>query len=172
MGCSTCEYFDDTKEVVCQCPEMSLESKEEMISQYGDNCPFIFVIGKLTSSKTPTENQLIEKHLKEIIVTTTNHIDGYRVKKYIDIESVEIVLGTGIFSEVTAGVGDIFGLRSSAYEGKLSNAKKTAMNLLKYNAYKKDGNAVIGIDIDYTEFSGNRVGLIINGTIVKIEPIT
>ena len=46
------------------------------------------------------------------------------------------------------------------------------MKLLKYNAYKKGGNAVIGIDIDYTEFSGNRVGLIINGTIVKIEPIT
>ncbi len=171
MGCSTCEYFDDTKDMVCQCPEMSLESKNEMISQYGDNCSFIFEIKKSASSKTSAENQLIEKQIKEIIITTTNHIDGYRVKKYIDIESVEIVIGTGIFSEVTAGIGDIFGLRSNAYEGKLANAKKSAMKLLKYNAYKKGGNAVIGIDIDYTEFSGNRVGLIINGTIVKIEPI-
>ena len=124
MGCSNCEYFDDTKEIVCQCPEMSLDRKEKMIYQYGDNCPFIFEIKELTNSKTSAENQLIEKQIKEIIITTTNHIDGYRVKKYIDVESVEIVIGTGIFSEVTAGIGDIFGLRSSAYEGKLSNAKK------------------------------------------------
>jgi len=171
MGCSNCEYFDDTKEVVCQCPEMTLEKKDEMISQYGENCSFIFRLGKTTSSKTSTENQLIEKQLREIIMTTTNNIDGYRVRKYIDIESVEIVLGTGIFSEVTAGIGDIFGLRSGAFENKLSGAKRAAMNMLKYRAYEKGGNAVIGVDIDYTEFSGNRVGLIINGTIVKIEPI-
>jgi len=115
--------------------------------------------------------QPIDKYINEIIITTTNNVDGYRVNKYIDIESVEIVIGTGVFSEVTAGIGDIFGLRSRAYESKLADAKKTAMKLLKYNAYEKGGNAVIGIDIDYTEFSGNRVGLIINGTVVEIEPI-
>ena len=35
---------------------------------------------------------------------------------------------------------------------------------------KKGGDAVVGIDVDYTEFSGNRIGLIVNGTIVKLEP--
>jgi uncharacterized protein YbjQ (UPF0145 family) len=112
-----------------------------------------------------------KKLLDPVIVTTTNNIDGYKVKRYIDIESIEIVLGTGVLSEFTAGIGDVFGLRSAAFEGKLSNAKKNAMQLLKYSALKKGGNAVIGIDIDYTEFSGNRIGLIINGTIVEIEPI-
>jgi len=33
------------------------------------------------------------------------------------------------------------------------------------------GNAVIGVDIDYTEFSGNKTGVVINGTIVKLTPI-
>jgi hypothetical protein len=29
---------------------------------------------------------------------------------------------------------------------------------------------VLAIDLDYTEFSGNRIALIINGTLVRIEP--
>ena len=42
------------------------------------------------------------------------------------------------------------------------------MDALKYRAAEKGANAVIGIDVDYTEFSGNRVALILNGTLVKL----
>ncbi|MBL6705965.1 MAG: hypothetical protein ISQ06_07635 [Planctomycetaceae bacterium] len=30
------------------------------------------------------------------------------------------------------------------------------------------GNAIVGVDIIYTEFSGNRIGLIVNGTFVEV----
>lgn len=109
--------------------------------------------------------------IKEVQITTTNNIDGYKVSKYIDIESVEIVLGTGVFSEFGGEVSDFFGMRSSAFEQKLQKAKKAAFERLKYLAFEKGGNAVIGIDIDYTEFTGNRIGVIANGTIVQIEKI-
>jgi uncharacterized protein YbjQ (UPF0145 family) len=33
----------------------------------------------------------------------------------------------------------------------------------------KGANAVVGVDIDYTEFSGNRIGVVASGTIVCIE---
>lgn len=116
-----------------------------------------------------------QKHLDDAIskiqITTTLNIDGYRVKRYIDIESIEIVIGTGIFSEIGGTISDFFGARSSAFEEKLQKAKETAFKKLKYKAFEKDGNAVIGIDLDYTEFSGNRIGLMVNGTIVEIEPI-
>jgi len=39
---------------------------------------------------------------------------------------------------------------------------------LSYRAYELGGNAVVGVDLDYTEFSGNRIGLIANGTIVEV----
>jgi uncharacterized protein YbjQ (UPF0145 family) len=113
----------------------------------------------------------IKSLLNEIYMTTTHSIDGYKVKKYIDIQSVEIVIGTGMFSEFTSGIADFFGDRSTAFEKKLQDAKKTALDKLKYRAFERDGNAVIGIDLDYTEFSGNRIGLIANGTIVEIEAI-
>ena len=102
-------------------------------------------------------------------MTTTNNIDGYHVTKYVDIKSVEIVIGTGFLSENISAIQDIFGLRSSMFEGKLADAKKIATEQLRYEAYKASGNAVIGVDLDYTEFSGNRVGLIMNGTVVTVE---
>lgn len=109
--------------------------------------------------------------IKDIQITTTNNIDGYKVIKYMDIESVEVVLGTGVFSEFGGQISDFFGTRSSEFEQKLQKAKKAAFERLKYLAFESGGNAVIGIDIDYTEFSGNRVGVIANGTIVQIEKI-
>ena len=112
-----------------------------------------------------------EQRLSSIIITTTPFIDGYKVKKYIDIESAEIVLGTGIFSEFSSSISDFLGKRSKGFESKLQKAKKDAFTQLKYKAYQVGGNAIIGIDIDYTEFSGNRIGLIANGTIVEIEKI-
>ena len=115
--------------------------------------------------------QLFEEEIKDILITTTNNIDDHKVSKYIDIESVEIVMGTGTFSEFGGDIADFFGARSSVFEQKLQKAKRTAFERLKYLAYEKEGNAVIGIDIDYTEFSGNRIGVVANGTIVFIERI-
>lgn len=107
---------------------------------------------------------------EKVVVTTTNHIDGYLVRKYLGIESVEFVLGTGFFSEVASNAQDFWGLRSSGFEKKLQEAKQTALTILKMRAAEKGANAIIGVDLDYTEFSGNRIGLIINGTLVRLVP--
>lgn len=104
-----------------------------------------------------------------VIVSTTHALDGWRVEEYLGIESVEFVIGTGIFSEVTSDIEDFFGLRSTAFEQKLAKAKKAVFETLKTRAVRLGGNAVIGIDMDYTEFSGNRVGLIVNGTVVRVS---
>jgi len=103
-----------------------------------------------------------------IQMTTTPSLDGFHVVRYIDIESVEIVAGTGMFSEFGGDVADFFGARSGTFEQKLQEAKRTALDKLRYRAYELGGNAVVGVHLDYTEFSGNRIGLIANGTIVDV----
>lgn len=113
----------------------------------------------------------VAEAISKIIITTTNHLDGFKVKRYIDIESVEIVAGTGMFSEFGGDVADFFGARATGFELKLQNAKRTALDKLKYAAFEKGGNAVIAIDLDYTEFTGNRIGIIANGTIVEAEAV-
>ena len=106
----------------------------------------------------------------KVLVTTTNGIDGFVVTKYLGIESVEFVIGTGVFSEITTDFQDFFGKRSTAFESKLQAAKKAAFEAFTMLAAEKGANAIIGVDIDYTEFSGNRIGLVLNGTLVRIAP--
>ena len=76
------------------------------------------------------QDQIKQAALK-VLVTTTQSIDGYYVKKYIGIESVEYVIGTGLFSEVTSDFADFFGARSTAFEKKLQVAKQNAFFVLK-----------------------------------------
>ena len=109
---------------------------------------------------------------KQVILTTTHSIDGHRVKRYLGIESVEFVIGTGLFSEITSDFQDFVGRRSTAFERKLQEAKKTAFETLAMIAVERDANAILGIDVDYAEFSGNRIGLVVNGTLVEIAPVS
>ena len=122
---------------------------------------------KETEERLPRLRQLAQS----VVLTTTHNIDGHRVIKYLGIESVEFVIGTGALSEITTDFEDFFGQRSSAFEKKLQVAKKAAFETLSMLAAEKGANAVVGIDVDYTEFSGNRVGLVVNGTLVEIEPV-
>ena len=129
---------------------------------------------KYEQQRKKDERQRVENLMqlgRKVVVTTTPGIDGYKVTDYLGIESVEFVIGTGLFSEITTDIQDIFGARSSAFEQKLSAAKQQAMNTLKFRAAEKGANAVVAIDIDYTEFSGNRIALIINGTLVSVVPV-
>jgi uncharacterized protein YbjQ (UPF0145 family) len=114
----------------------------------------------------------IQQAAAKVIVTTTPTVEGYRVCGYLGIESVEFVIGTGLFSEITTEVQDLFGARSSAFEKKLQQAKQATFDRLRFVAAEKGAHAVIGVDMDFTEFSNNRVALILNGTLVKLEPIT
>ena len=131
--------------------------------------------GKIEAEKYRAETERTRRLIelsRNVLVTTTPNIDGRRVKEYLGIESVEFVIGTGVFSEVSSSVADFFGARSSAFEKKLRQAKTVAMDSLKYLAAERGADAVVGIDLDYTEFTGNRIALIINGTLVAPEPVT
>ncbi len=130
---------------------------------------FHTVHGKSMCSECALE--YIDEGTKDIIVTTTHSVDGYYISSYHAIESVEIVIGTGMFSEISSGIDDFFGSRSTAFEQKLSTAKETAFKKLKLIAFELGADAIVGIDLDYTEFSGNRIGLIVNGTLVSLDEI-
>ena len=96
--------------------------------------------------------QRLQEAVERVILTTTNTVDGYYVKKYI--VSIEYVMGTGLFSEVVTDLQDIFSFRSSMFQTKLQKAKQESFEVLKMLAAQKNANSVVGIDFDYTEFSG------------------
>lgn len=105
-----------------------------------------------------------------MILTTGYNIDGYKITSYLNVISAEVVLGTGIFSALGSQFADFTGTRSGTYERKLESAKENALNELKKQANFLGANAIIGIDIDYTTFTSDILGVIVNGTAVYIEP--
>lgn len=124
------------------------------------------------SAKEKENRERLRELAEQVMVTTTNNIDGYSVSEYLGIESVEIIPGTGVLSEFSTGILDFLAARSKGFESKLQKAKAEALSMLKFLAAEMGGNAIIGIDLDYAEFSGNRVAVIVNGTIVKVEKLT
>jgi uncharacterized protein YbjQ (UPF0145 family) len=95
----------------------------------------------------------------DILVTTTNTLDGYRVVKYISPINANIVFGINIINELFAGFTDILGGRSETYQNKLSGMYEIAINQLKEEAKKLKGNCILGLKIDFDEISGKNMSM-------------
>ena len=106
-----------------------------------------------------------------MLVVTTPSIEGRTVKRYLGLVSGEAILGANIFRDFFAGIRDVVGGRSAAYEKELRKAKEIAVQEMTEQAAALGGNAVIGVDLDY-ETVGQSGGMLLvsaSGTAVTIE---
>ena len=104
-----------------------------------------------------------------MILTTTPTIEGKPIRDYRGIVTGEAILGANVFRDFFAGVRDIVGGRSGAYEKELSRARQIALDELAEAARLAGGNAVVGIDLDYEVVgSGKMLMVSANGTAVTI----
>ena len=106
-----------------------------------------------------------------ITVTTTPAIEGRRVVRYAGLVTGEAIMGANIFKDLFAGIRDIVGGRSAAYERELRNARDIALAELRQAAAEMGANAVVGVDIDYETVGANGSMLMvsISGTAVVVE---
>lgn len=108
--------------------------------------------------------------MNNMVLSTTSTLDGVRVTRYIGIVSGEAILGANVFKDLFAGIRDIVGGRSAAYEQELRRAKEIAMQEMVQQAASLGANGVIGIDLDYeTVGSGNMLMVSASGTAVVVE---
>ena len=106
----------------------------------------------------------------EMTVTTTPTIEGHPIKEYKGIVVGEAILGANLFRDMFAGITDVIGGRSGAYEKSLNKARRTALAEMEDNARDAGGNAVVGVDLDY-EVVGEKGGMLMvsaSGTAVVI----
>jgi uncharacterized protein YbjQ (UPF0145 family) len=108
-----------------------------------------------------------------MLVTTTSTLEGRRVGRYLGVVTGEAILGANIFRDLFAGIRDIVGGRSGAYEKVLREAKDTAMREMTEEAKRLGGNAVIGVDLDYETVqvgaSGSMLMVSASGTAVVVD---
>ncbi len=106
-----------------------------------------------------------------MILSTTPSLEGKSITEYKGIVVGEAILGANIFKDLFAGIRDIIGGRSAAYEKELAKAREIAMSELAERARAQGANAVVGIDIDY-EVVGPNGGMptdSISGTAVVVR---
>lgn len=107
-----------------------------------------------------------------MLISTTNAIEGRSVRAYHGMVTGEAILGTNIFRDIFAGIRDIVGGRSGAYEKSLREAREIAISELSAEAEKLGANAVIGVDIDYENInaggSSSMLMVSVTGTAVSL----
>lgn len=102
-----------------------------------------------------------------MIVTTTPTIQGKHIDTYHGIVVGEAILGANVFKDLFAGITDILGGRSNAYEAEMAKARETALQEMQDRAKALGANAVVGIDLDY-EVINNMLMVSASGTAVSL----
>jgi len=80
--------------------------------------------------------------------TTTPSIDGKSISAYHGVVTGKAILGANIFRDFFAGIRDIVGGRSAAYEKELQKAREIAFSEMSQKAREQGANGIVGIDID------------------------
>lgn len=105
-----------------------------------------------------------------MMVTTTHTVEGRPVQEYLGIVTGETILGANVFKDIRAGIRNVVGGRSGAYEGELRDARQIAIQEMIEEARDRRANAIIGVDVDY-ESVGQSNGMLmvtVAGTAVRL----
>jgi uncharacterized protein YbjQ (UPF0145 family) len=107
-----------------------------------------------------------------MLTVTTPTVSGSRIVKHLGIVSGEAILGANIFRDFFAGIRDIVGGRSAAYEQELRKAKSIALQEMQQQATELGAHAVVGVDLDYETIQvGGAGGMLMvsaSGTAVSL----
>ena len=106
-----------------------------------------------------------------MILTTTNNIEGKTIREYCGVVTGEAIVGANIFRDFFAGIRDIVGGRSHAYEKELQRAREIALDEMADAGRRRGGDAVVGIDLDYEVVGkgGSMLMVTASGTAVRVR---
>lgn len=110
-----------------------------------------------------------------MIVTTTNSIEGYTIRKYLGVVNANVVIGTNLFSDIAASLTDVFGGRSGSYKSKLTTIYDEVMKELTGKAESYHADAIVGLHVDFDEVSGGGKSMFMvsaSGTAITLEKTT
>ena len=99
-----------------------------------------------------------------MIITTTPNIENQQIVAYKGLVFGEVVSGANFIRDFLAGITDVVGGRSGAYESKLNSARKEALQELEKEAKKVGTNAVVGVSMEYQSMCGDKGMFIVVAT--------
>ena len=128
-------------------------------------------VNKGVEAERDAERVALAKKAEDMPLTTGFQTAAGEIERELDVITAECVFGMNIFRDLFAGVRDIAGGRSEATQNVLRDARKEVLRELRIEAAEMGADAVIGVDLDYSEFSGggkSMLFIVASGTAVKL----
>jgi len=104
-----------------------------------------------------------------MIITTTPILQNKEVQDYLGVVSGEAIMGANVVRDFLAGITDIIGGRSGAYESKLAEGREIAIQEMADRARRLGADAVIGVDLDFETLRDGMMMCVATGTAVKLK---
>lgn len=133
---------------------------------------YVAIRKQIDNLKLAVELGVNPDKLQNIVLTTTPEVPNRRIAEVIDVITAESVFGVNLFQDLFSGVRDIVGGRAKGQQSILREARKVCLEELRMDAASIGADAVVGIDLDYSEISGGNKSMLIlvaSGTAVRLE---
>lgn len=117
--------------------------------------------------------EVIDELAKDILLTTEMTLTDLKVQERLEIITAECVFGMNMFRDFFAGIRDVLGGRSAASQKVLRDSRRTCLTELRREALIAGADAVIAVDLDYSEISGDGKSMLFvvaSGTAVRLRP--
>ena len=117
------------------------------------------------------QNEMVQAELAAILLTTESN-PAIDIVERIEIITAECVMGMNIFKDIGSAFRDVVGGRNQGYQDQLRNARKIVLEDLRAEALDLGANAVVAIQLNYSEISGggkSMLFIVASGTAVKIN---
>jgi uncharacterized protein YbjQ (UPF0145 family) len=130
-------------------------------------------VEELPPERTRKAQSQVAQPWQSLKLTTAPTLEGFRIIETVDVISAECVFGMNMLHDWFASWTDALGGRSEASQNVLRDARQTCLSELRKQAHELGANAVIAIDLDYSEISGQGKAMLFvvaSGTAVKVVP--
>lgn len=110
--------------------------------------------------------------IKAFPLTTTSSFANHETLKEMQIITSECVFGMDVFDDILTSFSDFFGGRSKRSQNTLRELRDVCLTELKQEAFDMGADGVVGVRLDYQEFSGkgkSMLFLVASGTAVKFK---
>lgn len=104
-----------------------------------------------------------------MIISTTSTLQNAEIEDYLGVVSGEAIMGANIVRDIFAGITDIIGGRSGAYEQKLGQGRQIAISEMTDQARRLGADAIIGVDLDFETVQQGMLMCVATGTAVKLK---
>jgi uncharacterized protein YbjQ (UPF0145 family) len=108
----------------------------------------------------------------DVIVTTTDYIPGYRIKKVLGLVSGSVVKARNIGRDIMAVLRNIAGGEIVEYTELLATSRDEAIKRMIEKAKALGANAVIGVRLTTANIMSGAAEVLAYGTAVVIEEET